>query len=202
MEPSAPAACLEWSRKFCWSEEAEFFLSVEGNASQMGARQDPGLEALTGFPALPPALWRLLLRGYRESSSSSFPGTYDPVLGITKPLTKIQGGAGPSPGDGPEWGHFPGVSPAPNSNLHHVWFPGRRQPGTPAGPVLPSPPHGPLLSLVQYLLPVSTNHWDRKTPLSSVPQRRSSSLWRQGVPHAQARAWASLGDSRMGSGSV
>ena len=64
----------------------------------------------------------------------------------------------------------------------------------------PRPSPYPLTAVTGSIPPASTNHCDRKTPLLSVPQRRSSSPWRQGVPHTPVRAWTSLGDSRAGVG--
>lgn len=71
------------------------------------------------------------------------------------------------------------------------------QPGTPADPI-PHPPH----SCHQLNTPAATNHCDRKTPLSSGPRRRASSLWRQGVPHTPVMAYTPLVTVGPGSGSV
>lgn len=56
----------------------------------------------------------------------------------------------------------------------------------PTSPPLPSsPPRPPAVS--GSIPPASTNHCDRKAPLSSVPWRRSSWLWQRGVPHTPGK---------------
>ena len=165
----------------------------------MGGNQaGPWLEVMEGFLTTP-----LLSDGFHSENRASFPlaVSLGPQIQVPRGCPRPRAGS-PEPGN---WAGSGCPLHATSCSERHPLSGPRSCADTCQGPLLipstlptPTPPAPSQLSLAQY--PASTNHYDRKTPLSSVPRRHASSLWRQGVPHTPVMAWTSLGDSRAGVG--